>query len=143
MSIISRIRVFRYGKLYRKHGFFWNSELAEFVRQYGGRRIDYGDPHMGFSMEANFCFPEIINGAPTPASACDYYVSTAKCLGEEVALVGSCGQGYVRLLLTEKGQFLGFDEYTLIRWGNADLNWRVSIQNFLNGTSPTVIGDVK
>ena len=44
--------------------------------------------------------------------------------------------------MTEKGKFVGFDEYKLIRWGTADLGWRDSVKHFLEGMAPTTFGDI-
>src|SRR4051794_14185648 len=117
MSLISTARSVHYRKVYKKHGFFWNDELKEFVQEYGGKQLDYKDPHSGFIFSADFRFPLLIKGAQVPGRSFDYYTATAKYLDEDVALVGKCGQGYIHLLLTENGRFIGFDEYTLIRWG--------------------------
>ena len=142
MNLITIARGFRYRRVYKEHGFFWNDELAQFVRAYGGHQVHYRHPHMDFTLWADFRFPELISGAELPARNSDYYVSTAKYLGEDVALVGQCEYGGVYLLLTEKGNFVGFDEYKLIRWGTADLGWRDSVKHFLEGMAPTTFGDI-
>ena len=132
-----------YKSVYKRHGFFWNIELKQFVQEYGGKKIEYKHPKSGLILYANFCFPEIIRGTEIPGRNFDYYVSAAKYLGEDVVLVGNCAQDQIELLLTETGKFIGFDEYTLIRWGTDDFGWRSGVRNLLNGVAATEIGTIK
>jgi hypothetical protein len=68
------------------------------------------------------------------------YNLVVEFLGEEVAPVGDCDRGYVRLLLSEGGKLIGFADYSLLRWGGPELNWRSSLALLLEGTAPSEIG---
>lgn len=138
------IRMIYYKILYKRHGFFWNSQLEQFVREYGGKEIPYAHPDMGFMLWADFRFRTIILGAETPYRKLGYLCSAADDMGEDVALVGKCEQGHIYLLLTESGKFIGVDdEYGLVRWGTADLDWRSSLKNLLEGSPATKIEPIR
>ena len=100
--------------LYVKSGFFWNPELAEFVRVYGGREIAGRKGYYRNSYyPIRFCYPKYIKQGRSNFK----YVLTADFLGEDVAPVGDCDGPHTILLLTESGKLFGFSDYIIGRWG--------------------------
>ena len=126
-------------KHYVRNGFFWNQHLAGLISKFGDKEMLYRNPKSHTDEIARFKPSDFVR----VGRKYGMYSAVAKFLKEDVAPVGDCNRGNIRLLLTENGRLIGFADYLLLRWGNSDLDWRSSLSLLLRGDPPAEVGVIQ